>query len=100
MIRLNCCALLLLACVLTGCQSTAPSSNIGRSVTAGKTVFVEVPGGQGPSQIIAYTPAGQTVCPECRSVAADYFKTGVLSERVCKTCGATFSAGQGQFVSP
>jgi hypothetical protein len=91
----------LIACALAGCQSASSmSKGPDRSVIAGKTTFVEVTGGQGSPQLVAYTAPGATVCPECKMVANDYFKTGALSERVCKSCGATINVGQGQIVSP
>lgn len=99
MFRLKCFALLLAAGLLSGCQSAAPSPGVGRSVSAGRTTFVEVPTGQGSYQVVAYTISGETTCPECEKVAAEYFKTGVLSEKVCKTCGSTFNVGQGQIIN-
>jgi hypothetical protein len=87
-----------LACLtVVGCQSNSapPSASVGRSVIAGKTTFVEVPTGQGAPEVVAYTVSGQQVCPECKSVADDYFKTGKLDEQVCKTCGSTINVGQG-----
>jgi hypothetical protein len=91
----------LIACALAGCQSATPTAKgPDRSVIAGKTTFVEVTGGQGSPQMVAYTAPGGTVCPECRTVANNYFKNGVLDERVCKSCGATINVGQGQIISP
>ncbi|MDB5320131.1 MAG: hypothetical protein JWN40_1762 [Phycisphaerales bacterium] len=97
---LFCVAFALVACASVGCQSTSMSKGSERSVIAGKTTFVEVTGGQGSPQMVAYTAPGATVCPECKTVASDYFKSGALSERVCKSCGATINVGQGQIVSP
>ena len=93
-------SILLLTGALAGCQSTAPGPAEGHAVMAGRTTFIEVPSGQGPSQVIAYTEPGQTVCPECQRVAEDYFKTGVLDENTCKTCGATFIIGRGEIMQP
>jgi hypothetical protein len=80
---------------LVGCQTTAPPAE-SRALMAGKTTFIEVPSGQGPWQVIAYTEPGHAVCPECQRVAADYFRTGVLDETACKTCGATFVIERGE----
>ncbi len=84
-----------------GCQSMPPASpQAGRSVIAGGTTFIEVPNGQGGRQVIAYTEPGRAVCPECQAVAENYFRTGVLDERSCKTCGATFIVGRGSIMQP
>ena len=100
----SCFAILLLAGLVGGCESaatpsTAASPHLGRSVIAGRTTFVEVPIGQGALQVAAYTVSGQSVCPECESVAEEYMKTGVLRERVCKSCGSTINVGQGQYLN-
>jgi uncharacterized lipoprotein YajG len=89
---------------LAGCQSMSPSpaatASADKSVIAGGTTFVEVPTGQGQTEIVAYTQPGKMVCPECQAVATKYFQTGVLDESVCKTCGAHLYAGQGELVQP
>jgi hypothetical protein len=93
--------LVLASLAMAGCQSTHPAAaTAGNSVIAGGTTFVEVPAGQGPPVIVAYTTPGKTVCPECEAVATKYFETGVLDESVCKTCGAHLYAGQAQLIQP
>jgi hypothetical protein len=84
----------------SGCQSANHgASTAGRAVVAGPTTFVQVPIGQGGYQVVAYSPAGAKVCPECEATAARYFDIGTLDQRVCKVCGATISVGQGTLVN-
>ncbi|MDB5333731.1 MAG: hypothetical protein JWP03_4882 [Phycisphaerales bacterium] len=79
-----------------GCQSFAPGpAASGRVMTAGGTTFVQVPTGQGGYQVVAYSQEGAKVCPECKAIAAHYFETGELDQRVCKVCGASLNVGQG-----
>ena len=89
------------ALVLAGCQSATPGPTTApAAVVAGKTTFINVNAGQGPPVLVAYTDSGKAPCPECEAVAAKYFSTGVLDEKVCKTCGAEINVGQGQLIQP
>ena len=93
----------LVAIALGGCSSMkgggSMSAGPGKSVLAGKTAFVDVPSGQGRHQVVAYTVPGGAICPECEAAAANYFETGDLDHRVCKTCGSTIFVGQGTLVN-
>ncbi|MDB5295133.1 MAG: hypothetical protein JWO31_1116 [Phycisphaerales bacterium] len=86
---------------LAGCQSASPpSASLDRSVIAGRTTFVDVPGGHGTRQVVALAPDGQKVCPDCQAVAADYFKTGMLKTHACRACGAPIEVAHSQMLSP
>ncbi len=81
-------------------MSPGPSPGVGRSVIAGGVTYIEVPTGQGPPMLVSYSEPGKTECPECKAVAMKYFKTGVLDESVCKTCGSRIVLGQGELLQP
>jgi hypothetical protein len=84
----------------SGCQSANHATGApARAMVAGSTTFVEVPIGQGGYQVVAYSPPGTKVCPECETTAVHYFNTGAVDQRVCKVCGATISVGQGTLVN-
>jgi hypothetical protein len=76
-----------------GCESmgmmkkdSAAMSDKGLIAISNHGSVVFVPTGNGDVQMLSTT--GDTSCAQCKADAADYFKTGKLTEK-CSVCGAT-----------
>ncbi|HEX8914566.1 MAG TPA: hypothetical protein VF796_19610 [Humisphaera sp.] len=85
-----------------GCQSgsapapaAAAAAAPDRVLMTPKATFVLLPASHGQGGVTAYTRQGEEPCPECMATAQKYLSTGVLDHTTCKTCGATYTVGQG-----
>lgn len=86
-------AIVALSSLLLGCQSNSANNTMASDTTQSKAVtcskcrvtWVKLPR-RGKGRVVSYTTRKSMECPDCRSIAENFFTRGKL-EHTCSTCG-------------
>lgn len=82
------------ALALGACHSTGASGHDMSTMSSDKAItcskcqvtFVNYPVTGDKGHVVGYAKRPEMVCPDCRSAAENFFKTGEF-KHTCKTCG-------------